>query len=211
MTLRTSNTAPFVAIVAILLAACTDAPGPSLEEVRAATSRYQSVDAALADGYTRDPLDVCETAYYLGELQDLGAIGVHFFRRDLLGVDETNEMATRLDVEGIHDDFLRPALLVYEPQPDSTLQLVAVANMVNAQAWEQAGHRDPPSFGEVPFVYTPDDPTTGYPAHYHLHMWLYRDNPSGMFAPYNPAVTCAHHAFNLPAITPDSIHSAPHH
>src|SRR5687767_2779734 len=84
MTHRTSSTAPFLAFVAILLAACTGSPSPSLDEVRAATSRYQSVDAALADGYTRDPLDVCETAYYLGEFQDLGAIGVHFFRRDLL-------------------------------------------------------------------------------------------------------------------------------
>jgi hypothetical protein len=169
------------------------------------------VDAALADGYTRDPLDVCETAYYLGELQDLGAIGVHYLRRDLLGVDEMDEMATRLDVSGIHDDFLRPALLVYEPQADSTLLLVAIANMVNASAWEQAGHQEPPSFGEVPFAYAPGDQTTGYPAHYHLHAWLYRDNPSGMFAPYNPAVTCANHVFNLPAITPDSLHSAPHH
>jgi acetyltransferase len=103
MTLRTSDTAQTLAVVAILLTACTDAPAPSLEEVRAATSRYQSVDAALADGYTRDPLDVCETAYYLGELQDLGAIGVHFFRRDLLGVEDMDSMATRLDVEGIHD------------------------------------------------------------------------------------------------------------
>ncbi|MSR20373.1 MAG: hypothetical protein EXR91_05275 [Gemmatimonadetes bacterium] len=209
MTLRTSDTAQTLAVVAILLTACTDAPAPSFEEVRAATSRYQSVDAALADGYTRDPLDVCETAYYLGELQDLGAIGVHYLRRDLLGVEA--EMATRLDVTGIHDDFLRPALLVYEPQADSTLQLVAIANMVNARAWEEVGHRNPPSFGKVPFISSPDDQVTGYPAHYHLHMWLYRDNPSGMFAPYNPAVTCANHVFNLPAITPDSIHSAPHH
>lgn len=209
MTLRTRGTASFLAFTAVLLTACTDAPAPSLDEVRAATSRYQSVEAALADGYTRDPLDVCETAYYLGELQDLGAIGVHFLRRDLLGVVE--EMATRLDVTGIHDDFLRPALLVYEPQADSTLQLVAIANMVNARAWEESGHREPPSFGEEPFAYTPGDQATGYPAHYHLHMWLYRDNPSGMFAPYNSAVTCANHVFNLPAITPDSIHSAPHH
>ena len=208
MTLRTSNTARLLAFIAIPLTACTDAPGHSLEEVLAATSRYQSVDAALADGYTRDPLDVCETAYYLGELEDLGTMGVHYLRQDLLGVNET---ATRLDVSGIHDDFRRPALLVYEPQPDSTLQLVAIANMVNARAWAAAGHSGPPSFGEVPFAYTPGDQTTGYPAHYHLHMWLYRDNPSGMFAPYNPAVTCAYHAYNLPAITPDSTRGAPHH
>jgi hypothetical protein len=25
------------------------------------------------------------------------------------------------------------------------------------------------------------------------HVWVYRDNPNGVFAPFNPAVTCEHH------------------
>jgi hypothetical protein len=28
--------------------------------------------------------------------------------------------------------------------------------------------------------------------HYDLHVWLYRDNPNGMFAQFNPNVSCAH-------------------
>jgi hypothetical protein len=24
-------------------------------------------------------------------------------------------------------------------------------------------------------------------------VWLYRENPNGLFTPFNPAVTCAHH------------------
>ncbi|MFB6206010.1 MAG: hypothetical protein ABEJ05_05730 [Haloglomus sp.] len=31
---------------------------------------------------------------------------------------------------------------------------------------------------------------TGQPRHYGLHAWLFRSNPNGMFAPYNPAITC---------------------
>lgn len=26
--------------------------------------------------------------------------------------------------------------------------------------------------------------------HYELHVWLWRNNPLGMFAPYNPKVSC---------------------
>jgi hypothetical protein len=199
----------------VMLAACADAPAPSLDEVRAATAKYASVDAALADGYVRDPMDVCETSYYLGSLKDEGTVGIHFFRPDLLGVtlgDGESDRRTRHDATGTHTDFLRPAMLVYEPQPDSVLELVAVANMVNARAWEAAGHREPPSFGDQPYDFHSDQSGTGFPAHYDLHMWLFRENPSGMFAPYNPAVSCEHHNFNLPVIVPpDGIPRAPHH
>src|SRR5688572_11386102 len=62
----------------LVLAACAE-PAPTLDEVRAATSKYASVEAALADGYVRDPMDVCETSYYLGSLRDEGTVGIHFF------------------------------------------------------------------------------------------------------------------------------------
>jgi hypothetical protein len=197
----------FAAAVAVLGGCASEAP--TLDEVRAATSRYQDVEVALAEGYVRDPMDVCETSYYLGSMTDDGTMGIHFFRPDLLGVGEDE---TRHDAKGTHADFLRPAMLVYEPQPDSILELVAVANMVDAEAWSDAGHREPPTFGDVPFDFHPANGGAGFAAYYDLHMWLYRDNPSGMFAPYNPAVSCEHHVFNLPAITPpDGIPRAPHH
>jgi hypothetical protein len=202
---RPTRTA-FLAALAATLAACADAPAPTLDEVRAATSRYQDVAAALADGYVRDPMDVCETSYYLGSMRDEGTMGIHFFRPDLLGVEEGQ---TRHDVTGTHADFLRPAMLVYEPQPDSVLALVAVANMVSARAWEAAGHAEPPAFGDVPYEHHAE---SGFPEYYDLHVWLYRDNPSGMYAAYNPAVTCENHNFNLPVIVPpDGIERAPHH
>jgi hypothetical protein len=197
-----------LAAAVAMLGACANEP-PTLEEVRAATSRYQNVEVALAEGYVRDPMDVCETSYYLGSMTDDGTMGIHFFRPDLLGVAEGE---TRHDAAGTHADFLRPAMLVYEPQPDSVLELVAVANMIDAQAWSDAGHREPPAFGEVPFDSHPANGGAGFAAYYDLHVWLFRDNPSGLFAPYNPAVTCEHHVFNLPAITPpDGIPRAPHH
>ena len=29
--------------------------------------------------------------------------------------------------------------------------------------------------------------------HYDRHVWIYRENPNGVFTPFNPAVSCAHH------------------
>jgi hypothetical protein len=204
---RFSRLACRLAPAAILLGACAE-PAPTLDELRAATIKYADVEVALAEGYVRDPMDVCETSYYLGSLDDRGTMGIHFFRPDLLGV-ALEGRETRHDAQGTYTDFRQPAMLVYEPRPDSVLELVAVANMVNARAWKEAGHREPPSFGSVPFDYHPE---SAFPAYYDLHVWLFRENPSGMFAPYNPAVSCEHHNFNLPAITPpDGIPRAQHH
>ena len=62
------------------------APGePSLAEVRNATERFRSVDVALAEGYIRDPFDVCETAEMMGRPAADGAMGIHYFRPDLQG------------------------------------------------------------------------------------------------------------------------------
>ena len=170
---------------------------PSLDAVRAANEKYRDVQAALADGYVRDPLDVCETPYHLG-LTDLpGVMGIHFLRRDLLRIGSDH---TRLDATGTHTDFLRPAVLVYEPQADGTLELVALENLVSAAAWEAEGNRGPPTFQGTPYAFRPDDPSMTIRAHYDLHVWLFRENPRGLLAPYNPDATCAHHVFDVPTM-----------
>jgi hypothetical protein len=175
----------------------SDASEPTLDDVRAATEKYRQVAAALADGYVRDPLDVCETPYHLGLTQQAGVMGIHYLRRDLLGIGEDH---TRLDVGGTHTDFLRPAVLVYEPQADGALELVALENLVSAAAWEAAGNRAPPMFQGRPYAYMPDDPAMTIQAHYDLHVWMYRENPDGLFAAYNRDATCEHHAFDVPAL-----------
>jgi hypothetical protein len=167
--------------------------------VRAATARYADVGAALADGYVRDPIDACETPAHMGSTEDLGVMGIHYLRPDLLGLEEGE---TRLDVRGTHTDFLRPAILLYEPQADSSLVLVAVANHVSADAWARAGHTEPPTFAGMAFDLHAADPGMMAAARYELHAWVHRENPSGVFAPYNPSVTCAYHAYNMPMMMP---------
>jgi hypothetical protein len=182
----------------VLTAQSTREPGePTLAEVRRATERFRDVKVALAEGYIRDPFDLCETAEMMGRPASLGAMGVHYFRPDLLGISAPP--SPRVNGVGIHTDFRRPSILIYEPAANGSLQLVAVENLVFARAWRETGQSAPPTFHGVPYDTMIDDPNTAtdeahmFEPHFDRHVWIYRDNPNGVFAPFNPAVTCAHH------------------
>jgi hypothetical protein len=120
---------------------------------------------------------------------------IHYFRPDLLGL---TVVEPRVDGTGTHTDFRQPSILIYEPQADGSLELVAIENLVFKAAWEAAGRREPPSFNGTTYYQMVDDPATPadeahmFEPHYDLHIWLYRDNPNGVFAQFNPAVTCEH-------------------
>jgi hypothetical protein len=167
---------------------------PTLDQVRAAVVKYKDVKAALADGYIQDPSGMCETAAMMGKPAKLGAMGVHYFRPDLLGI--TAPPNPRVDGNGTYTDFHHPAVLLYEPQADGSMKLIGVENLVFEKAWKAAGHTQPPSFHGVPFDHMVDNPVTpideahGFMPHYDRHVWVIRDNPNGVFAQYNPNVTC---------------------
>ncbi len=167
-----------------------------LEAVRDATQKYRDVEVALAEGYVRDPMDMCVTAQMEGLPRQLGSMGIHYFRPDLLGLTTTEP---RVAGVGIHGDFRQPGVLVYEPQADGSLELVAVENLIWQAPWRSAGHTDPPEYMGNEYWALANNPTTdvdeahGFEPHYELHMWLYRENPTGLFAPFNPNVTCEHH------------------
>jgi hypothetical protein len=74
-----------VAAVAAAFLSASAAPAdtrdePGLEEVRALTAKYQDVKVALAEGFVRDPGNMCDTADMMGRPKELGAMGIHFFR-----------------------------------------------------------------------------------------------------------------------------------
>lgn len=165
--------------------------------MRAATERFRDVNVALAEGYIPDPMGFCDTAEMMGQPAELGVMGIHYFRPDLLGI--TGPPNPRVDGTGTHTDFLQPAVLIYEPQDDGSLELVAVENLTFVKAWEAAGNTNPPVFQGVPYDHMADDPTTEldeahmFEPHFDRHVWLYRENPNGVFAQYNPNATCQHH------------------
>jgi hypothetical protein len=170
---------------------------PDLAAIRLATERFQDVEVALAEGYIRDPSNMCETADMMGLPVEQGAMGIHYFRPDLLGI--TGPPDPRVNGTGTHTDFLMPSVLLYEPQADGTVELVGVENLVFAAPWQAAGHAEPPSYQGMPYDRMVDDPATPvdeahmFEPHYDRHVWLYRDNPNGIFTPFNPNVSCEHH------------------
>jgi hypothetical protein len=174
---------------------------PTLDDVRRATERFRDEQVALAEGYVRDPANHCATAEEMGLPPEAGAMGVHYIRFDLLQITADQP---RVDGTGTHTDFLEPAVLLYEPQADGSMELVGVENLVFVAAWEAAGNATPPTFHEVAWDYMADDPATEldeahlFAPHYDRHVWLYRENPNGIFSQFNPAVTCDHHVSEHP-------------
>ena len=171
-------------------------PARELSAIRAATSKYQDIAVALKEGYVRDPNNMCVTSAMEGAPRQLGAMGVHYVRPDLLGLaGET----PRVHGTGMHTDFQTPGVLIYEPQKDGSQKLVAIENLVWAKAWQDAGNKEAPSFHGNDYYYMQDNPLTpadeahGFEPHYELHFWLYRNNPAGTFSPFNSTVNCEYH------------------
>ncbi len=197
----------FVVAPLFLAAGCETAEQePTLDEVKSIAGRYRDVDVAKAEGYTTD--NKCVTAEMLGFPAEMGAMGLHYVRRDMLGLPPKPSPpgSGRVSGTGTHADFRKPAMLVYEPQPDGSLELVAVENLVFAAAWHgNARNNEPPKFHGRTYPLLKDDPRTrvdeahGWEPHYEQHLWVYRDNPNGAYSPFNPEVTCSHHKPPAPA------------
>jgi len=166
-----------------------------MAQLRTATERFKDVNVALAEGYVPDPTGACVTAAMEGQPAEEGAMGIHYFRPDLLGI---TQVEPRVDGTGTHTDFMEPGVIIYEPQADGSMELVAIESLVFQEAWHAAGNEGAPSFQGHPYVSMINDPATqadeahGFQPHYELHLWLYRENPNGTFVPFNPAVTCEH-------------------
>ncbi len=182
-----------------------EAESPAVAALRATAAKYTDVNVALAEGYI-PPDGMCITSEMEGLAPELGAMGVHYVRPDLLKLNPP-QAGARISGLSTHTDFNQPGLLIYEPQADGTLQLVAIENLVFKAGMDAAGVTAVPSFEGNEYVHMVDDPATpadeahGFEEHYELHAWVPRENPNGMFAPFNPLATCAH-AAHAPAAPP---------
>lgn len=191
----------FTGVIALAATAATALPAAAqarviptaeMDAIEAATERYRDVKAAIDDGYIV-PMKMCVRSVDEGQPAQLGAMGLHLARPDRLGI--TAE-APRVDGVGTHTDFMEPSVLIYQPMADGSMKLVAIENLVWAKAWHEAGNTAPPTFHGYDYYYMHDNPETevdeahGFEPHYELHFWLYEENPAGMFAPWNPRVSC---------------------
>lgn len=133
----------------------------ALATLRRATARYHRLDAALADGFVF--LHGCEVRPGEGAV---GSLYVHFERL----------------MDGVVDPE-RPDALVYEPGRGGRKQpvLVAAEFAVPYPLWTAP---EPPTF--LGAELQPEDEFGVWG----LHVWVWRDNPAGMFAEANPRVSC---------------------
>ena len=131
-----------------------------LNTLKAATTRYHDFNAAQADGYTTE-LTMCM------EDSTLGGMGFHQAKASL--INGSVAVAT-------------PQVLLYEPQADGSVQLVAVEYIIPYTLHSRSA-TPPVLFGQQ-FKQNDTFQLWG------LHAWVWRVNPSGMFADWNPNVNC---------------------
>lgn len=151
---------------------------PELAKVKSALDKYQDPIVAVHDGGYFSTLGCVAYPTTAGTGQvpayrTPGGMGVHFFNVTLMGPEL---------------DPLRPQVLVYEPKGDK-MQLVAAEWFVPLST----GIKERPQLFGHPF----DGPMEGHHplmpsamSHYDLHVWLWKENPAGMFSPTNPTVKC---------------------
>lgn len=134
--------------------------GDMLGHLRAATARFQRFAAADSAGYN---------VQLTGCMSDptLGGMGVHFGKAS--AIDATLNPA-------------EPEVLLYEPQSDGRHRLVAGEFVVPYLVQPRSGPA-PTLFGRE-FVPFDEFELWG------LHAWVWSENPSGMFATWNPRVGC---------------------
>ncbi len=137
-------------------------------EVRQATAKYHNVDRALQDGYVR--VSDCV------EVPGVGAMGYHYLNRAL-----AKDPAI---------DPRKPEQLLYAPKPGGGLRLVGVEYFKVDADQDSSTDDDRPTVAGIPLEGPMPGHGPGMPVHYDLHVWLWKHNPNGTFAQFNPNVNC---------------------
>ena len=141
--------------------------GALIKIVREATDRFQDVEVAKAEGY--------QLQFGCVSGSDSGAMGMHFVNGSLVGDGEI--------------DATHPEIVIYEPLPNGKLKLVGADYLVLADAWN-AKHAAPPELMGQLFHLFEAPNRFGLPAFYTLHVWAWKDNPTGSFVNWHQNVSC---------------------
>jgi hypothetical protein len=155
---------------AVLVSACSQPAEPRPDPLDSALESLRDATAAFQN------LDAAIAAghvaitpcWYHG---NAGAMGYHYGRTDL--------------IENGTVDLLSPEALMYEPRADGSFALVGVEYIVPIGLWQDT---QPPSLLDQTFF---RDEALGL---FTLHIWHTRANPEGVFAKWNPDVSCSHAA-----------------
>ncbi len=161
--------------------------GAEMAAVRAATAKYHDVATAIAAGYANPATGVCDQIA-------IGTMGVHSSNPALLG----NQV---LDPEN-------PEVLLYLPTNGGFrlvaveyVQIVLLRNRTTGMVapwgaparWSDADYEvvtPTPQLFEHVFEGPMPGHVPGMPWHWDLHAWVWANNPNGMFAQWNPSISC---------------------
>ena len=138
-----------------------------VQVVREATERFQDVERARAEQY--------ELQFGCVSGPDAGAMGMHFVNMGLV-----------LDGE---IDAARPEIVIYEPLPSGGLRLIGADYLVLADEWNKTHTSAPELMGQF-FHFFEAPNRFGLPPFYTLHVWAWKDSPTGTFVNWNTNVSC---------------------
>jgi hypothetical protein len=163
---------------------------PDLSAVRSALEKYKDPYIAIHDGYfsTLGCVEIGHAGAAGHVPYKPGGMGIHFINTSHIGPVP---------------DPAKPQVLIYEPDGNK-LRLVAAEWFIPLAT----GVKAHPALWNHPF----DGPMMGHPPllpmdmhHYDLHVWLYKPNPLGIFAPTNPSVKCTGHPYRLVEEAPELV------
>jgi hypothetical protein len=144
-----------------------------LAQVRRVTARFHRVEEAIAAGYELGWVNGSGVRIITGCVSNptAGAMGYHYFNAGLMADNAV--------------DPLEPEVLVYASAPDGGLELVAVEWVVRGPNTNPPGVPTAPSLLGMPMHILV--PAVGF---WIMHAWIWEHNPAGMFADWNPEVSC---------------------
>lgn len=154
--------------VTVAVTAAVASPSDDLAAAKAASARFHSLEQANRAGY--EEASPCE------QHPEFGGMGYHYVNFALVmdpAVDAT-----------------QPEVLLYAPKANGKLELVGVEYFKVDDDQDLATDGDRPSLFGQPFDGPMEGHAPGMPIHYDLHVWLWQDNPEGLFEPWNPTVVC---------------------
>jgi hypothetical protein len=141
--------------------------GALVKVVREATERFHDVRVAEEEGYG--------LAFGCVSGGEYGAMGLHYVNFPLV-------------LDGVLDPT-RPEIVIYEPLPNGRLQLVGADFLVLSSDWHSKNAAPPELLGQLLHLF--ESPNRfGLPTFYTLHVWAWKENPSGTFANWHAKVSC---------------------
>lgn len=135
-----------------------------LANLREATAKYHRIEVAMEDGYAQGSECVSSPS---------GGMGYHYVNSE--------------EVDGNYDPT-KPEALLYEMGKNGQMKLVGVEFIIVKDAWDAESEMIP-YFGMREFD-TVSKPIPLPFDNYQLHVWLWKNNPNGIFMMFNPQVSC---------------------